>query len=197
MSSSIFYTKNHINKNVQNLITDLYIDLELFKKTNIDHDINTKFIHYKYKKIFSFDNQSNIYKLPIICDIISMIYNESDRDINFKIVLHGLPICEQTIKPNEYLYPLYNNAIFPLLVFGTDYYLSIEMENSNDLYDLIIICTNFINRQKEIIKFNNYFYLQNIYNSYDLISCNNYFFNQNKHEQWINISKPALIIIKI
>ena len=197
MVSSIFMEENHINKKIYNLFTELYIDLELFKKNNSEYDVDTKFNHNKYKKIFSFNNESNIYKLPVICDIISMIYNESDRYINFKIVLHGLPICELTIKPKEYLYPLYNNAIFPLLLFGTDYYLSIEMENNHDLYDLLIICTNFTNHQKEIINFNNYFYLKNIYNSYDLISINNYSFNQEISDNWINISKPTLIIIKI
>jgi hypothetical protein len=71
------------------------------------------------------------------------------------------------------------------------------MENNYDLYDLLIICTNFTNHQKEIINFNNYFYLKNIYNSYDLISSNNYSFNQEISDSWINISKPTLIIIKI
>jgi hypothetical protein len=186
------------NKNIQNLITDLYIDLEFFKTQNIDYDIDTKFNHIKYKKIFSLNNNNNfIYKLPMICDTISMIYNESNRDIKFKIILHGLPICELSIKPKEYLYPLYNNAIFPLFLFETNFYLSIEMENNYDLYDLLIICSNFTNRQRKIITFNNFYYFKNIYNSYDLVSFNNYIFNQNIDNNWISITKPNIIIIKI
>lgn len=185
-------------KNINKLINELYIDLEFFKKSDIDYDANTKFNHIKYKKIFSLNNNNNfIYKLPMICDTISMIYNESFRDIRFKIILHGLPICELTIKPKEYIYPLYNNAIFPLFLFESDFYLSIEMENNYDLYDLLIICTNFTNHQRKIITFNDNYYFKNIYNSYDLISYNNYLFNQNINDNWISITKPNIIIIKI
>ena len=159
-----------INKKIQNLFINLYRDLELSKKNNFDDDIKTKFRHIKYKKVLTVNGHNGTFKLPITSDIISMIYNESNRNIKFNIVLNGLPLCELNIKPNEYIYPLYNNSIFPLLLFSTGYYLCINMENNNDINDLLIICTNFNNKQKQIIKLNNNYYLENNhYMRYDTI----------------------------
>jgi hypothetical protein len=197
---------------IRKILSNLYNDLEKFKANNFSDEFNTKFKHTKYIKRPILVGHNIIHTLPVTCDVISIIHNHSDKTINFKILFEKTLLCIFSIKPNESVYPLYNNSIFPFFLLNYNQYLSISMENNVDLKDLTIICTTFSNIQRKLFQTNDYYYLE-YYNSnfeqnqefIDLITNNNLSQNiisqniisQNILSSWIKISKYKPIIIKI
>lgn len=183
----------------QNIIKLLYSDLENVKKYDI-YDNSKKFLfnHTKYEKKGILPGNNGKYKLPAYTDTISMIYNYADYPIKFSIIIHDLVICDVTVNAKSFVYPLYNNSIFPLFLFDEYYYPFIMMENNLDLSNLTIVCTNFSNRQRKYIKLNEFYYFKNYDNKYDVIYNGEYCINHDIIEdEWININKIDMIDITI
>jgi hypothetical protein len=192
--------------NIQNILKLLYFELDEIRKTENHDDPKKVFKHNRYEKSHVKEGHNGIYRLPITNDIISMIYNSSIIPITFYIILHNLAICEFTIQPKEYVYPLYNKSIFPLFLFSEDNYPSIKMENNEEIVHLNIVCSDFNSKQRKNINFDDFYYLENNDHKYDVIYRDVYHISHDiidnhvdnlMNEGWVNLTHQLPIVVKI
>jgi len=196
--------------NIQNILKFLYFELDEITKTDNHDDQKKVFKHNRYEKSNVKEGQNGIFKLPVTNDIISMIYNSSIIPITFYIILHNLAICEFTIQPKEYIYPLYNKSVFPLFLFSEDNCPSIKMLNNEELVHLNIICSNFNYKQRKNINLDDFYYLENDDQKYDVIYRDEYHINHDiigsttenttnnlMDEGWVNLTYQLPIVVKI
>ena len=119
---------------LNNLIKDIYIDLENIKyKEDIYDNKDDKYDYTLFEKTTSNSGYGYKYKFPYNCDLICLIYNKGDHHIKFDIYFGDEKLCTQTIKPKEYLYPLYNLSIFPQYLYENKDALSIRLEYNEDI----------------------------------------------------------------
>jgi len=179
-------------KAIKKIIKYLFIETEYIKLDDLDEYelTNTMFLeHNNYKKALVIHGSNTKYKLPNK-DIFTLIYNSSEKIINFKLFLDDDELCHTTIHPNEYLYPLYNNNIVPLFLLNKKMYISSDQNLNIPLLRLSFITL----RKPDKNKFckNEFVYSINncqFSNIGDIIKNNEYFFDKPINNTYISLSK--------
>lgn len=179
-------------KIVGKIIHELYNEIEkikLYKDYVEDEEDDDKssslkidnyyFDHSKFKRK---NNNSIIYKLPTK-DILTLIYNNSDKDVSYSLIVNDDNIYETIVKPNECVYPLYNKNMIPLFLLNQNVYIS-----SPNIQSLILNMTNLYAKDKKYFKLNYNYSIENNYGEYDIIKDNEYFFDKPYSKNYILFS---------
>jgi hypothetical protein len=172
-------------KIVGQIINELYTEIEKIKSNkdyvedSENYDISDKslsgqiedyyFNHLKFKRK---NNNNIIYKLPTK-DILSLIYNNSDKDVSYSLIVNDDDIYETIVKPNECVYPLYNKNMIPLFLLNQNVYIS-----CSNIQSLILNMTDLYEKDKKYFKSNYNYSIENNYGEYDMIKNNEYFFDK-------------------
>ena len=192
-------------KAIKKIIKYLFIETENIKLDDSnEYELNNSIFleHNNYKKCLVIHGSNTKYKLPNK-DIFTLIYNSSEKIINFKLFLDDDELCHTTIHPNEYLYPLYNNNIVPLFMLNKSMYIS-----SNENLNIPLLRLSFITLRKpdknKFYNHNEFVYSINnnstkktvyvgqgkcIFQCGDIIKNNEYFFDKPINDTYISLSK--------
>lgn len=184
-------------KAIKKIIKYLFIETENIKLTdaysdeNIYELTNSIFLeHNNYKKSFVIHGSNTKYKLPNK-DILTLIYNSSNKIINFKLFLDDDELCHTSIHPNEYIYPLYNKNILPSFLLNKLLYISSDENLNIPLLRLSFITLRKPDKNKFYNSNNEFVYSINnneFSNLCDIIKNNEYFFDKPINNSFISLS---------
>jgi hypothetical protein len=195
-------------KAIKKIIKYLFVETENIKSTDslsnnneYEYELTNSIFaeHNNYKKSFVIHGSNTKYKLPNK-DIFTLIYNSSDKIINFRLFLDDDELCHTSIHPDEYIYPLYNNNILPLFLLNKKMYISSDQNLNIPLLRLSFITLKNYAKNKFYNSHNEFVYSINnneLFNSCDIIKNNEYFFDKPNNDTYISLSKISNKLINI
>lgn len=180
-----------MSKIIKNIIKLIIQEVEVIKILDFPSDsdinsVNSIFLeHNNFRKSFVILGSNTKYKLPVK-DIFSLIHNESDKVINFKLFLGEDELCDYIIHPNESLFPLYNNNIIPLFLLKKPIYISSDQNLLIPLLRLSFV--NLSNLEKSKFLDKKLIFSINNNNKIDVIKNGEYYFDKSKKSKYISLS---------
>jgi hypothetical protein len=180
-------------KIIKYIFTNIYNDINKFNINMITADI-AFYNHIKLNNnLVLYNETSKILKFlhsNYSC-MLSLIYNHSDKIVNFTIKIGGNIISNYSLQPKQYTLPLYNKAIAPICILYMNN-LELIFEEDNMQNNITLIATELHYKDVSLLKtFTKYhfIYIKNDIGNYDKIKYGMY----QKNNTLLSIIEPISI----
>lgn len=165
-------------KIIKYIFTNIYNDINKFNINMITAD-TAFYNHIKLNNnLILYNETSKILKFlhsNYSC-MLSLIYNHSNKIINFTIKIGGYIISNYSLQPKQYILPLYNKAIAPICILYMNN-LEFIFEEDNMQNNITLIATELHHKDVHLLKYftkHHFIYLKNDIGNYDKIKYGMY-----------------------
>jgi len=175
---------------IKYIFTNIYNDINKFNINMINAD-TAFYNHIKLNNnLILYNETSKVLKFlhsSYNC-MLSLIYNHSNKIINFTIKIGGHIISNYSLQPKQYILPLYNRAIAPICILYMNN-LEFIFEEDNMQNNITFIATELHHKDISLLKtFTKYhfIYIKNDLDNYDKIKYGMY----QKNNTLLSILEP-------
>jgi len=180
-------------KVIKYIFTNIYNDINKFN-INVVNTNNSFYNHIKLNNNLVLYNETSKILKFLHADyncMLSLIYNHSDKIVNFIIKIGGHIISNYSLLPKQFILPLYNKAVVPLCVLYMNN-LELIFEEDNMQNNITLIATELHHKDVHLLKSftkHHFIYLKNDTDNYDKIKYGMY----QKNNTLLSIIDPISI----